>query len=342
LYCLRFCISNRKNLHPPNLHLISIDEKDWASHKHFCNIAAKKAKIASAPSSSSDINVCDEDVSQEVDDGSVAKETLSEWDADINTTNRMQLELRTLDKQYGNGFSKWWKEMTVNEKKKVLLQVTNCTIPLKTPKADEIQKKLTPGPDIIISRALFEYSVETLTNTDCVLREINDWVNYPQQKEDRNMNICSNMREIGTFPNMINGVFAYVVRPKEGDAMGGIHMVTDKAPADTIPKYKKFIEQGLMYDGSAAIYGISRKLFSLSLLIRLYDEYQVKMRRQNSPNPMERLMGCGKCRGSCQGESSKKCPTCKAVWFCCNGCMVEANHKPCPHRKEMLSVCIFR
>jgi hypothetical protein len=277
-----------------------------------------------------------------VDDSSVAKETINDWDSNINVTQRMQLELRSLDMRYGNGFSKWWKEMTVSEKKKLLLHVTNSTIPLETPGADEIQERLTPGSDLFaISRALFEYNVETLTDKDCVLREIDDWVNSPQQKEDRNMHISRNMRKAGTFPDMFGGVVVYVV-PEEGGVMRDIHMMADKAPAETIQKYKKIIEQGLLYDGSAAYYGISRKLYSLCLLIRLYDEYQVQMRRQNSLNPMERLMGCGKCKGSCEGAPSKRCLTCKVVWFCCDGCMVAANHKPCPHRKQMLSVCIFR
>ena len=280
--------------------------------------------------------------SQEVDGSSVAKETINQWDANIYATQRMQLELRALDKQYGNGFSKWWKEMTVNEKKELLLHVTNSTIPLKTPGIDEIQERLTPGSDLFaISRALFEYSVETLTDKDYVLSEIDAWVNSPQQKEDKNMHISSNMRKTGTFPDMFGGEVVYVIR-EEGVVMGGPHMMTDKASAETIQKYKNFIEQGLLYDGSAAYYGISRKLFSFCLFIRLYDEYQVKICRQKSLHPMERLMGCGKCKGSCQGESSKSCPTCKAVWFCCDGCMVADNHKPCPYRKEMLSVCIFR
>ena len=277
-----------------------------------------------------------------MDGSSVAKETIDEWHANINVTQRMQLELRALDMQYGNGFSKWWKKMTVDEKKKLLLHVTNSTIPLETPGADVIQERLTPGSDLFaISRALFEYSVETLTNKDYVLSEIDAWVNSPQQKEYKNMHISGNMRETGTFPDMFGGDVVYFIR-EEGGGMGGPHVMTDKAPAETIQKYKKLIEQGLTYDGSAAHYAISRKFLSLSLLIRLYDEYQVKICRQKSLNPMERLMGCGKCKGSCQGKSSKRCPTCKGVWFCCDGCMVAANHKPCPHRKEMSSVCIFR
>ena len=117
--------------------------------------------------------------SQEVDGSSVAKETINQWDANIYATQRMQLELRALDKQYGNGFSKWWKEMTVNEKKELFLRVTGSTIPLETPGADEIQGRLTPGSALFtVSRALFEYNVETLTSTGYLLREIDDWVNY--------------------------------------------------------------------------------------------------------------------------------------------------------------------
>merc|ERR1712238_624455 len=100
---------------------------------------------------------------------------------------------------------------------------------------------------------------------------------------------------------------------------------------------------GVVYDASAALYyAITRQLFSLSLLVRLFDEYQIRERRQSPVNPMSRLSGCGTCRGSCSSQLAKQCGTCKASWFCSNQCMIEANHLSCPHGSEMGSVCIFR
>jgi hypothetical protein len=80
----------------------------------------------------------------------------------------------------------------------------------------------------------------------------------------------------------------------------------------------------------------------LTLLVKLFDDYQMKVRRQFSVNPLERLLGCGHCKRSCQVQSAKRCPTCKTSWFCCEGCMVGAGHERCPLGQECESKAIFR
>ena len=71
----------------------------------------------------------------------------------------MELELGETYQKYGKGFAQWWDEMTFNEKKEMLLDVTFCSIPLTTPSPDEIRDKLPTGPNQVISRFLFDYDI---------------------------------------------------------------------------------------------------------------------------------------------------------------------------------------
>ena len=113
------------------------------------------------------------------------------------------------------------------------------------------------------------------------------------------------------------------------------------APAAEVQQFKEYMERGLVYDASVAQYATSGKMFSLSLLVKLFDEYQAEVRRTVSINPMERLNGCGYCNRSCQGASSKQCSVCKTSWFCCEGCMIAARHKSCPLKQECDSNALF-
>ena len=314
----------------------------------FCKIIKNKPKLtATTGPIASKMNI---EKPLEVENN-VAKDCLSEWDGFLNAAKRMESELGDTYKKYGKFFAKWWNDMSFNEKKNLLLSLTADTIPLEKPSPREIHDKLS---NRVISRALFDYNIRALCgscecNKSCkhyfngmLLHEIDAWTNSPDQKEYANIGISGQMKELGIFPDLFDGELAFVVQPEEGKLMGApVIMDADKAPAEDIQKFKNYVKQGLMYDASAAQFAIYRKVFSMSLLIKLFDEYQETHRRQPSKYPMERLFGCGHCRGSCQGQSAKKCQTCKVSWFCCERCMVDADHKPCPHGKEMDSACIF-
>ena len=324
--------------------------QDWKNHKAFCKMVKNMPKsTASTKSKKKSSNENEESPSRPEDN--VAKESMSDWDGNVTAAKRMELELGETYQKYGKGFAQWWDEMTFNEKKELLLDVTYCSIPLTTPSHDEIRDKLSTG---VISRALFDYNIETLCGSckctgSCehyfngkLLHEIHSWANSPHQKEFEDIKISSHMKDIGIFPDMFEGSLAIVVRPGKGETMGNPMIFTDEAPADTIQQTKDYMKQGLVYDASSVHFATTRKIFGLCLLIKLFDEYQYKIRRQPSINPMERLMGCVHCRRSCQVPSAKKCPTCTAAWFCCEGCMVGAGHKRCPQNEACDSKAIFR
>lgn len=333
---------------------------DWKNHKTFCRVIQSEAKhvISSTTPTVSTKAFSNDDNSQEVDKGNAKKVDLTTWDANANASKRMELELRTVYKSYGKGFAEWWNRITFNEKKRLLLNVTNCSIPLKEPSFNEIRDKLSPySSNQIVSRALFDYNVENLCgicdcNVNCdhyfndsLAHEMDKWVNFTKQKEIDNIAISTKMKDSGIFPDLFDGKLVVVVPPKEKGEIIKYEpiILADDAPDDVIKRYKDWLKQGVVYDASALHYAMYRTLFSLSLLVRLFDEYQLRVRRQPTLNPMARLMGCGNCRESlCKGRSTKKCNTCKSAWFCSEQCMIEARHNHCPHGAEMASVCIFR
>jgi tetratricopeptide (TPR) repeat protein len=319
-------------------------QKDWKSHKKFCKTvtSTQKPKVGATCQSASKYTERDHATQNED-----PKEKVSEWVGNALASKRLEIELGTLYQKYGKGFSEWWHEKTFQEKKEVLMNVTYSTIPLKEPSAKDIRTKLKVGPNQVLSRALFDYNVETLTCTcECsgscphyfkekLLHEIAAWSYAPKEKDHENLCISKEKKVLEIFPDVFGGRLAIVTPPTQEDGIFGEPAVfSEDAPDEDIQEFESFLEQGLIYDASVVHFATSRKIFALTLFIKLFDEYQYKIRRQPSINPMERLMGCRHCKGSCQGSSSIRCHVCKIDWFCGEGCMVAAGHKRCPHNGE--------
>mmetsp|Transcript_20244 Transcript_20244/g.44025 ORF Transcript_20244/g.44025 Transcript_20244/m.44025 type:complete len:245 (+) Transcript_20244:446-1180(+) len=243
--------------------------------------------------------------------------------------------------------------MNLNKKKKLLLDLTCCSIPLKEPTPQDISESLSRQSPVM-SRALFEYNIRTLCGTcECagnchycnerLLHEMADWAVMPDEKDKENIKVSTERKNSGTFPDLFHfhGKLAFVAPATEGGIMAAPFVCTTNTPAAEVQRFEEYMASGLVLDASAAQYAICRKIYSLSLLVKLFDEYQVKVRRTLPINPMERLTGCRHCNHSCQEGSSKQCSVCKASWFCCDGCMVAAGHKRCPLNQECESKAIF-
>jgi hypothetical protein len=239
---------------------------------------------------------------------------------------------------YGNGFSGWWEAKNQDQKKDLLMDVTNCSILLKAPSEEEISQ-LLHRPMPTMSRSLYDYNVQSLcASCECdeencdhyfqgrLLHEMADWAKNTEKKDQQNIDLSIEYRNRGIFPDLFNGKLAFVRPPSEGELLGAPYVFSETAPASTMQEFRQHIEQGR----SAIQFAMSRKLFSLLLFVKLFDEFQIKVRRVLFTYPYERLMGCGHCSRSCQAEITKVCSTCKVSWFCCKGCMTAARHMCCP------------
>jgi len=248
------------------------------------------------------------------------QEKVSEWVGNAQASKRLEIELGMLYQKYGEGFSEWWYDMTLQEKKELLINVTYSTMPLKEPSDKEITARLKNGSNQILSRALFEYNVEALTcRCECtgrcphyfrekLLHEIAAWASAPKEKDNENLCISKEKKMLEIFPDIFGGRLAIVTPPtEEYDIMSEPAVFTEEAPNKYVHEFETLLEQGLVYDASVAHFATSRKMFTLTLFVKLFDDYQYKIRSQLSINPMERLMGCRHCKGSCQGFSSIRC-----------------------------------
>ena len=252
---------------------------------------------------------------------------------------------------YGKGFSEWWNAKNQGGKMGLLMNVTHSSIPLKELPEGEI-RRLLGQPNPLMSRALYDYNVQSLCSTcDCdgnvdhlngrLLHEMAEWAINTEKKDQQNIDLSIECRNKGIFPDLFNGNVAFVMPPDEGELMGSPNVFNNKAPESEVNEFRELIEQGHLYDASAVQFAVSRKIFSLSLFVKLFDEYQVQVRRVASKNPYERLVGCRHCDRSCEAETSKFCSTCKVSWFCCRGCMAAAGHMRCPLGGEQDIKVIF-
>jgi hypothetical protein len=275
-----------------------------------------------------------------------------EWTNNICSAKRLADEFSGVYQQYGNGFSEWWEAKNQGKKKHLLMDVTYSSIPLEEPSVGEISRLLCQ-PNPVMSRALYDYNVQSLCGAcECdgscdhffkgrLLHEMADWAKNTETKDEQNINLSIECRNKGIFPDLFKGKLAFVMPPSEGELMGTPNVFVDTAPAEEVQEFRQLIQEGHLYDASAVQFAVSRKIFSLSLFVKLFDEYQKEVRRVPPANPYERLLGCRHCNGSCQSETAKLCSTCKVSWFCCRGCMTTAGHIRCPLGVEQDIKVIF-
>ncbi len=270
----------------------------------------------------------------------VAQEKLDQWSCNIMLAQRLATEFSAVYQKYGKGFSEWWDAKDQSEKKDLLVDVTYSSIPLKEVSEREITRLLGQR-NPMMSRALYDYNVQSLCLNGSLLHEMDEWANNTEKKHQQDIELSIEYRNRGIFPDLFNGKVAFVMPPDEGELLGSPNIFNDSAPESEVEEFRQLIEQGQLYDASAIQFAVSRKIFSLSLFVKLFDEYQVQVRRVPSNNPYERLIGCRHCDRSCQTETSKVCSTCKVSWFCCRGCMTAAGHMHCPLGGEQDIKVIF-
>ena len=319
--------------------------QDWKEHKKLCKIVRKGVEAKARADVSPSTGAAVEETSQSPAKDEPVQEVLGEWTSNIEATKRLERGLSDHFQKYGNGFSKWWSEMSSNEKKRLVLDVTDDTIPLLEPSPQEISNMLRAA-DHGMSPALFDYNIASLcgsgNNDGKLLKEMTEWAQNAEKKDEENIRISTVFCREGVFPNTFGGELAVVIPPTKDEPMSDPLVFNDSCPPDVLQQYRQHIEQGLMYDACAVQYATGRKIYSLRLFAKLFDEYSMRIRRVPSINPMERLSGCNRCFRSCQMESSKQCQVCKACWFCSQACMVAAGHVPCPHNMAFESKAVFK
>ena len=255
------------------------------------------------------------------------------WLTNLLTAKRYEAEFGLLYPKIGKGFSEWWNEMDDKEKKRLLLDLTHASIPMKEVSPAEITAGLSGQGHM--SKALYDYNVQSLTgpctcDEQCnhyfngkLLHEIADWASKPREKELENLALCKKQRNSGVFPDMYDGKVAFVNPSSEDDEISNApYVFTDIAPASDVRRFKEYISRGIMHDASVFQYATSRKIHSLQLFLKLFDEYQVKVRRTIPANPMERLSGCVHCFRSCRGRHQncvrsvrRLCFAARAAWL---------------------------
>ena len=174
----------------------------------------------------------------------VAQEKQTKWLTNLLTAKRYEAEFGLLYPKIGKGFSEWWNEMDDKEKKRLLLDLTHASIPMKEISPAEITAGLSGH---YMSKALYGYNVHSLTgpctcNKKCnhyfngkLLHEMADWASKPREKELENLSLCKTQRNLGVFPDMYNGKVAFVSPPsRDEDIPDAPYVFTDTAPASDV------------------------------------------------------------------------------------------------------------
>lgn len=319
---------------------------DWKSHKVFCKQAVQKIEAVSVSKPTADMK-----------SPGPAKTPISEENGHARACVRMQDELRKLFAEHGERFGDWWHEKNPKQKKDMLMDVTNNTIPQRKVPLEEITTQMAYKP----SRCLFEYDVETLIgecgcskdercehhHTDRLLHEIFTRAVRPECSGGYDYNMCKMMVDQSTFPNLFPGMLA-IIKPQAGGGPERFDLepmvYSPSAPKDVIDRTKNFIASGAVKEACPAFYELRRNVYALGLLVKIFDTYQEQVRRGLPEQPYERLMGCTSCKQTCEGTDTIKCNTCKVVYWCCSGCKDQdatAHGKKCPHGKPCDSKALF-
>ena len=268
----------------------------------------------------------------------------------------MKEELQVLFAEHGQRFADWWHGKAKAHKKGLLRDVTNNTMQPTRPSKEAIQ--------LHGSLCLCEYNLEELTETcscstnadgecsehiysDKLLHEFYIRVIRPELADFVDRDVCRRLRENGTLVDVFPTLTILVPPKEETDGPekydSQVMVFSEDAPASEIQKWQGRIDQGLVRDANAEFWVVRRQLFALSVLVKLFDTYQEKVRRCLARQPYERLIGCTACNQTCEGNEATKCQTCRAAWWCCQGCKMASDHgRKCPQPGPCDSKVFFR
>jgi hypothetical protein len=331
----------------------------------------KAAEFASSPQTTND----EGSKTASMNPSSLAKPPISENNAMLRASARITAELETVWAKYGKGFADWWHWMSRRQRVEVLMDVTNDTLPKhgyglltilqNRENLKRVRSRLLAGE---LSACKIGFDAVTLLDTcDCastaseedqcqqhvykhkLLHDLYNWATQSKEVERMEFKICKSFSDAGIFPSLFpEGLIAFV-KPTSNDCVGSdrhdveICMTSETAPPDVVARTKECIESGALIDASIAMYMLERKITFLSLLIKLFDTYQLQVRRMETTMPYERLLGCRHCRQTCENsDEAIKCKICTVVWWCCQGCKAASEHgRNCPNGRPMDAKVLF-
>ena len=244
---------------------------------------------------------------------SVAKEPIDTLNSGFLQCQRMLRELELRWDKNGEGFAAWWNELKSKQQVAILMELTAETLPRSY--------KCTSTDDIQTARGLIQGG----RMPGCCIGLDLDFFMVPCG--------CPDL-------HFFNQKVLHLIHiwTKE----------TQEAEQAELQFCKTMVDTQLFPlvgpdDVSTVTYAVIRKARILGLLIKLFDEYQKKVRRQLTLQPWERLHGCHYCHQGCESDlEAKKCHTCTVTWWCCKGCKKASAHgKNCPHGEPMHSAVIF-
>ena len=315
---------------------------DWKQHKIFCKQACSEQQKKAPASASRD---AENTMSPEP---TPAKTPISELNGQARSVVRMETELKQLYSEYGRGFADWWHNMTVKQREERLLEITHQTLPRRMPKPYEVQLGLKRG-DMWLAASL-DCNVEIMVGQcgchkeagsecphyfpDRLLHELYIRAVKPKVGYDNDRKTCVQLRNEGVFPDRNPGRLA-IIKPASGEGPEqhdlNVLYFKNSCPEEDKEEYKQMIADGKILDASVGIYILVRRLYVMRLLVKLFDEYQLRVRRTISTNPLERLDGCTFCKQTCEADIALRCSVCEASWWCSPGCKDACGHgKHCP------------
>lgn len=286
---------------------------DWREHKVFCkNLPKIKSKIFASPKEDPSSKTQHPNSNNDaVQKSTKAKTPITEMEANAQANERMEQHLTVLWRDYGQGFAAWWQDMSPQKRQIELLDVTNNTLPKRLDK-QVVSFRLSVG---CMSASCFEANLETLLGG------------------------CSCAKDKGC-PHFFNDRLLHEMFRRA--------TYSDEENKEDFIVCVEWIEQGIFPNlfgnakASVALYLLTRKIAWLSLLIKIFDVYQEKVRRCLPTHPYVRLLGCEHCRQSCSDQEAAKCSTCNMAWWCCSGCRKASPHgRKCPHGRPMESTVLF-
>ena len=321
---------------------------DWKNHQIFCDVAIMPKPSLHAVSKAEKERV-----------KAMAKTPIDENNGLSRAATRMEKQLRKLYEEYGKGFADWWHKKSSRKREKLLLDLTDKTLPPKMLELSQVRADLMQG---ISSRVCLEYNVETLVGQcgcargeeciqmghyypDRLLHEVYMRAMEPERADSADRCTCIRMRKRDIFPDLFPGIFV-VFEPNKGDGPEKddlkISILNDECPEPEKEKMKEMIEDGLFLDGSVAVHALNKKVYSLYLLIKLFEFYQQMIRGVFPLHPYGRLKGCEYCHQTCEEDGAVRCRTCEVIWWCCQGCQEASEHgQKCPVGQPVESKVLF-
>ncbi|KAI9025708.1 hypothetical protein DFJ74DRAFT_705203 [Hyaloraphidium curvatum] len=221
-------------------------------------------------------------------------------------------QVRAFWEEHADGFSRWWRALSVAERRKVL-RAASIEMPATSKKASPVaaeynKEDMSGEAGRALDRVSYVASAESVS--DIAGKEL-EWVRdaYARKALGKRMPRPEELTQI-----------VHVQPPDEKDFGTHYTVLVKQMPKEAVESFTKAVQAGFMADPVDFDYCFKRTGLLLAFCLSLTDYYRVEVLGGSADGPTPKCRTCAKTEGEGPEGRLLSCARCKSASYCSSAC----------------------